>query len=182
MSELIHYEATAEGLEWIGHDDPIYAGEKDSPVIPEGSQPRCRNESHPREQGDEPTPVCLGPPSLRERCRQLCEKYDTIISTHLNPEPADLPPMELRVDEERWRVSSNQGPARQQTAVKNIEVRKQIDKMLPLGVMKASQAEYYSQVHVTPKPHTPQEWRFCIDYRWLNLVCKGMNGVADTKH
>ena len=39
MSELIHYEATAEGLEWIGHDDPIYVGEKASPVSPTGPLP-----------------------------------------------------------------------------------------------------------------------------------------------
>ena len=181
MSELIHYEATAEGLEWMGQNDPVYVGEKVSPVVPKGSQPRSgmegnlpRNESHPGEQVDEMSPIYCGPPSLRERCKQLCEKYDTIISTHLNPEPADLPPMELRVDEVKWRVSSNQGAARQQTGVKNTEVRRQVDKMLPLGVIKPSQAEHYSQVHLTPKPHTPQEWRFCIDYRWLNLACQGM--------
>jgi hypothetical protein len=40
MSELIHYEATAEGLEWIGHEDPLYVGEKDPTVYPKGSQPR----------------------------------------------------------------------------------------------------------------------------------------------
>jgi len=142
MSELIHYEATAEGLEWEGHDDPIYLGEKDSPVNPTGPQPRGgmkgsnalpRNESQSGEKVDEPTPVCLGPPSLREQCRHLCRKYYKIISTHLNPEPADLPSMELNVDTVKWRVGSNQGPARQQTAVKNIEVRKQIDKLLPIG-------------------------------------------------
>ena len=174
VSDMIHYEATAEGLEWIGHDDPVYVGERGPPVVPKGSRPQGVGEIHSGEQVDEPTPVYCGPPSLRERCRLLCEKYDKIISTHLNPEPANLPPMELKVEEERWRVSSNQGPARQQTAAKNIEVRKQIDKLLPIGVIKPSQAEHYSQVHLTPKPHTPQEWRFCIDYRWLNLVCKGM--------
>jgi hypothetical protein len=175
VSELIHYEATAEGLEWIGQNDPIYVGEKDSPTVPKGSQPRGgtkgnlpHNESHSGEQVDAVDPIYCGPPSLREQCRKLCAKYDTIISTHLNPEPADLPPMELRVDEEIWRVSSNQGAARLQTGVKNQEVRKQVTKLLPLGVIKPSQAEHYSQVHLTPKPHTPQEWRFCIDYRWLN--------------
>jgi hypothetical protein len=106
MRELIQYEATAEGLEWIGYNDPIYVGEKDSPIVPKGSQPRRgmegnlpRVESHSGEQVDEPLPIYYGPPSLRERCKKLCEKYDTIISTHLNPEPADLPPMELKVDE-----------------------------------------------------------------------------------
>ena len=40
MSEMIHYEATAEGLEWIGHDDPLYLGAKDPTVIPKGPQPK----------------------------------------------------------------------------------------------------------------------------------------------
>ena len=45
--------------------------------------------------------------------------------------------------------------------------------MKPLGIIKDSQAPYYSQVHLTPKP-TPGEWRFCIDYRRLNVATKSM--------
>ena len=58
MSELIHYEATAEGLEWIGHDDSIYVGEKGSPVSPKGPLPKGnRKGSNPGEQVDGPIPV-----------------------------------------------------------------------------------------------------------------------------
>ena len=89
VSDIIYYEATAEGLEWIGHDDPVYVGERGPPVVPKGSQPQGVGEIHSGEQVDEQTPVYCGPPSLRERCRLLCEKYDKIISTHLNPEPAN---------------------------------------------------------------------------------------------
>ena len=42
--------------------------------------------------------------------------------------------------------------------------------MLRLGVIEPSNAEYYSQVHLTPKPNG--KWRFCIDYRNLNTVSK----------
>ena len=101
VSDMIHYEATAEGLEWIGNDDPVYVGERGPPVVSKGSQPQGVGGIHSEEQVDEPTPVYCGPPSLRERCRLLCEKYDKIISTHLNPEPANLPPMELKVEQER---------------------------------------------------------------------------------
>jgi hypothetical protein len=45
--------------------------------------------------------------------------------------------------------------------------------MLPLGVISESQAPYYSQVHLTPKP-TPGEWRFCVDYRRLNAASKSL--------
>ena len=49
----------------------------------------------------------------------------------------------------------------------------QVNKIKPLGIIKDSQAPYYSQVHPTPKP-TPGEWRFCIDYRRLNVATKSM--------
>ncbi len=99
----------------------IFLGEKDSQVNPKGPQPSGgmkgsnalpRNEAQSGKQVDEPMPVYMGPPSLRERCRYLCRKYDKIISTHLNPEPADLPSMKLNVDTVKWRVSSNEGLAR----------------------------------------------------------------------
>jgi len=89
VSEMIHYEATAEGLEWIGHEDPVYLGAKDPTVIPKGPQLKGGSKGsdtlprigHPGEQVDEPIPVYCGPSSLRERCSALCRKYDTIIST-----------------------------------------------------------------------------------------------------
>ena len=39
MSELSHYEATAEGLEWMSQNDVIYVGAKDSSVNPKGPSP-----------------------------------------------------------------------------------------------------------------------------------------------
>ena len=95
-----------------------------------------------------------------------------MFSTKLNPEPADLPPMELKVDEDKWRVSSNQGPARHQTGQKQEAVLTQIEQMLLLQIIITSQAEYYSQVHMTPKPNNA--WRFCIDYQGTNQASKGI--------
>jgi hypothetical protein len=48
------------------------------------------------------------------------------------------------------------------------EVKKQIDDMLYNRIIKKSEAIYYSQVLLTPKPGG--KWRFCIDYRNLNEV------------
>ncbi len=81
--------------------------------------------------------------------------------------------MRLVVDESIWEDSANALPPRHHSQAKHEEVHKQVNKMLPLGVISESQAEYYSQVHLTPKP-TPGEWRFCIDYRRLNAAGKGM--------
>ena len=44
--------------------------------------------------------------------------------------------------------------------------------MLEHGLIRESQAEFYSQVHHTPKPNN--KWRFCVDYRNLNTVSDGM--------
>ena len=114
----------------------------------------------------------LGDEELREEAKRLCTKYQKLFSISVSPEPADLKPMELVVDQNKWELNSNKGPARQQTDPKQKEIRVQVAKMLDLEVIQPSQAEYYSQVHLTPKSNG--KWRFCIDYRPLNLACKGM--------
>ena len=66
------------------------------------------------------------------------------INTKLGIEPAQVPPMELVVDPTTfmWRVNTNKGPPRYQTPVKQAEVRKQIDKLLPAEVVRTSQAQH----------------------------------------
>ena len=134
-----------------------------------------------------------------EDIQKVCRKYLRVFNTCLSPKPALIPPMELEVDLSKWQSNSNKGPPRQQNASKQEEIRKQIGKMLPNEVVQISQAEYYSQVHLTPKPvhslsPTSNEgktsdavdatislavqivvgWRFCVDFRALNLACKGL--------
>ena len=80
--------------------------------------------------------------------------------------------MILKIDEHMWKVNSNHGAVRNQTNIKQAEIKRQISQMVDIGVILASQAEYYSQVHLTPKPN--KAWRFCIDYRALNTASQGM--------
>ena len=134
-----------------------------------------------------------GAPNFVAKMQAICRKYLSVFNTCLRPTPAEIPAMELKVDEAKWRVNANKGPPRTQTAAKNEEVRKQIEKMLPNGVVQESQAEYYSQVHLTPKPvhslappteqtdgviplavHIVVGWRFCVDFRALNAASEGM--------
>ena len=114
----------------------------------------------------------VGDADLVERLAAVCNKYHTVFSNTVSKEHALLPPMELEVDELKWRKPINQTAPRKQTQSKKDEILNQIPVMVLLGVIISSQAEYYSQVHLTPKPDN--KWRFCIDYRWLNLACKGM--------
>ena len=54
-----------------------------------------------------------GSPKLRATIRELCLSCSNIFSCELRPEPADLQPMRLEVDVNRWFQLKHRGPARQ---------------------------------------------------------------------
>ena len=107
-----------------------------------------------------------GDEDLQRRCRALCYKFRHIFNDTLNPEPADIPPFDLLVDETKWRTPSNRGPVRVQSPVKEAALLTLVKSMLALGVIIKSFAAYYSQIIMVKKP--TGAWRFCIDYRKLN--------------
>jgi transposase InsO family protein len=111
-----------------------------------------------------------GTEEFKFKLRQLCRAYIDVLSAEVRNEPAAIIPMQLRLDTDAWRSRRNKQQVRTQTAAKNEEINKQIDAMLRLDVIEASTAEYYSQVHLTPKPNN--KWRFCIDFRNLNTTSK----------
>ena len=94
--------------------------------------------------------------------------------------------MKLSVNNDIWRTKGNQGQCRQQTDTKQEEIRKQVLSLEQLEVVRISDASWYSQVHMQPKPtqmvNVPNDfgdqmimaeikkWRFCIDFRNLNLA------------
>jgi hypothetical protein len=81
-------------------------------------------------------------------------------------EPADVPPFEPKIDSAKWFHSRNQQSPRVHSEAKQREVIKQVEKFRKLNVIKPSNAAYWSQVHLAPKPNN--EWRFCVDFRNLN--------------
>lgn len=113
-----------------------------------------------------------GSPELRKRIRALCEEYRHIFSTSLRETSADVPPMELHVDTLQWHAPRNRRPYRVQSRDKEESIRKLVQQLLDLGLIRPSKATAWSQVLLVPKP-TPGEWRLCIDYRALNEVSKG---------
>lgn len=119
-----------------------------------------------------------GPPSLKKALISLCQEYIDIFDTSVRSEPALIPPMELEVDVQRWRTKQHTGPPRRQSEVLDAETRRQVDKMLELGVIRRSQQPWYSQILLVnkpgPPPPAPQKKRFCIDYRKLNDLTKSM--------
>ena len=108
------------------------------------------------------------------RIKKIVADFRSCFSVELSPEPARIPPMELAVDRAKWQVRSNSGPPRNQSAVKQKATAEHVQDMLEKEVIEPSTAAHYSHVHLTPKPHQqadePVKWRFCIDFRALNLV------------
>ena len=101
--------------------------------------------------------------TLKEWLTDVCEDLKPVFYTKVRPTPALVTPMRLVVDESVWNDSANSLPPRHHSKA-CAEVYKQVNMMMPLGVIRESNEEYHSQVHLTPKP-TPGEWRFCIYYR-----------------
>ena len=107
-----------------------------------------------------------GSASLRRRIIKACEDFEVIFSRSVKLEPALVPPMHLKVDKTLWEKPFNRLPARPQSTANQEEIRKQIKKMLDLGVIKPSTSVYWSQVLLAAKSNGDK--RFCIDLRALN--------------
>ena len=89
--------------------------------------------------------------------------------------PARIPPFEINVKDNEWASEKhrNERP-RPQSVAKQIAISKFIQKALADGIIRPSNAEYFSQVLLTPKANG--DWRFCVDYRRLNALTKGHHG------
>ena len=73
-----------------------------------------------------------------------------------------------------WTESKqNVGRYRPQSLSKHLEIERQVDILLKLGVIRESTSPYHSHVHLVPKPG--DKWRFCLDFRFLN-TCTEMEG------
>ena len=108
----------------------------------------------------------------QRKIRDLCTRFEDIISESVRSEPANIPPMEINVDPQKWQVPRNRGPPRPQSNVKMQEIERQIKKYIDLGVIAPIAAAEYSNIHMVPKP-TPGEWRFCLDFVQLNAATIG---------
>jgi hypothetical protein len=87
-------------------------------------------------------------PTLTSKARKLCYEFKDIISDSLDPKPAKVDePMEIDIEEGAW--FNNPGartPSRAQSAAKQHEIRKQLQKMIANRIIQPSQAKAWSQV------------------------------------
>jgi hypothetical protein len=113
---------------------------------------------------------------LQEKARKLCYEFRDIIDDSLGDQPAKVDePMDIDLDEGAWFNSpGNRRPSRAQSAAKQHEIRKQIQKMIANRLIQPSQAKAWSQVLLVRKPDS--RWRFCVDYRNINAITKLTSG------
>jgi hypothetical protein len=165
----------------------LYTKEELLDLLPEDMEPEedpfFRDPDHPDRNpaGSELLPATDGTPALpviegdtpfHDELRALVSDYRDVFSTELSKTPANIPPMQLKIDESRWYTSQNRSPPRPQSPVKRQAIRDMIEEMLRAGVIAPSQASAYSQVLLVPKPNG--SWRFCVDYRSLNEISDTM--------
>lgn len=107
-----------------------------------------------------------GDTELQTSLVHLIKQYAHLFQNELAAEPAEIPSFDLNVDLEKWRNPKNRGPPRVQSSANQAETVRQIDLLLAQNIIERSDASYYSQVLLTPKPDGSK--RFVIDYRKLN--------------
>ena len=104
-----------------------------------------------------------GSPTEIVRIRGICEKHIGLFKNELGPEPARIPPFDLPLDEKKWKLPKNRWASRIVSTKRQVVIRKLVTQMLEAGIIVKSNASYYSQVILAPKPDG--SFRFCIDYR-----------------
>ncbi|MBX9692121.1 MAG: hypothetical protein K2Z81_07040, partial [Cyanobacteria bacterium] len=160
--EQILGKAADEELEdlFLGEDDDLVAS------FAQTEAERAARQTTPAE---DRLPKVVGDFPLAHRTRALLEEFPDIFSRVVGETPASITPMPLLLDKQKWQeqLKQLQAPPRRQSPMKNAEILRQINQMLALGVIKPSQAPYRSQVLLAKKANG--KWRFCIDYRILNL-------------
>ena len=117
-----------------------------------------------------------GSEELQKQLRALCKEYKDIFSTTVRGRPANLPEMNIDVNDQEWKNGRNRLPPRHHGPEKQAEILKQLKMLIDLDIIEISTASEWSQVHMVPKPASPGEWRLTIDFVKLNECTIGLEG------
>ena len=104
---------------------------------------------------------------------KVFDKYLDRFTTTVGATAALIPPLVLKVDDKKWEEGTKVKYPRPQSAAKTYAVEKFLRQAIADGVIRPSNAPYFSQILLTPKK-TPGDWRFCVDYRYLNSCTQAM--------
>ena len=106
--------------------------------------------------------------------RDLCDEYADLFRATVSSTEAQVKPFSLKVDQEKWETRGNRSPPRRLDNTREAELRRQIDLLLRLGVIRESRAGFYSHAFVVPKPG--KKWRLVLDFKSLNKVSEVESG------
>ena len=106
-------------------------------------------------------------PALKGPLLELLREFKHVFSRSLNKTPAKTSKMHIKVSED-WYTPRNSTSVRLQSPERSAEIQRQVHDMLDAGVIRKSNARYWSHVLLTPKK-VAGTWRFCIDFRGLNI-------------
>ncbi len=106
--------------------------------------------------------------------RDLCNEYPELFRATVNSIEARVRPFSLKVDQQGWETRGNRAPPRRLDSTREAELRRQIDLLLRLGVIRESRAGFYSHAFVVPKPG--KKWRLVLDFKPLNKVSEAESG------
>jgi hypothetical protein len=81
-----------------------------------------------------------GSPEFQEKLRALCREYIDVFSTSVRQRPANVDPMEITVDRQRWKHPGHRLPPRRHSSEKQAVIRTQTEALLKLGVIEESSA------------------------------------------
>jgi hypothetical protein len=81
-----------------------------------------------------------GLPQLQTRLKALVLEFINVFATKERRAPAAVETMKIVIDKDKWRLPCNRAPPRKHSEEKQKEIRKQVDALMKLGVIKESQA------------------------------------------
>ena len=116
-----------------------------------------------------------GSPRLLKLLQRVCSDLKGVFRASVSDVPASFrESFEVEVDQGAWmKTVSGKERMRTQSPEKQAEIERQVQELLKCKVIEKCNEARYSHVVLARKPNG--KWRFCIDYRQLNL-CSGSLG------
>jgi hypothetical protein len=127
-----------------------------------------------REENSLPDLQHISDPEIRKLALDLCKEYPDLFRKTVSSVEAKVPPFSLLVDSTKWRTRENRLPPRRMDNTREAELRRQIELLLRLGVIRESKAGHYSHAFVVPKPD--DKWRLVLDFKHLNQASEVESG------
>ena len=119
--------------------------------------------------------------SLHDHSTEVCLSVENVFYTKVRCTPARGPPTRLEVDESIWHDPTNALSPRHHSPAKQADVHRQVQKMLPLGIIDESQARYYSR-HIPGRlKDTPEDlvhWMYGNDAQLKVDTAQVARGLA----